>query len=44
VLNAPHTTRLSRLDETAAARRPVLRWTAARAAERLEAATPAKEW
>jgi glycine dehydrogenase subunit 2 len=26
VLKAPHTTRISRLDEAAAARRPVLRW------------------
>ena len=26
VLNAPHSTRVSRLDEAAAARRPVLRW------------------
>ncbi len=26
VLNAPHTTRISRLDEAAAARKPVLRW------------------
>jgi glycine dehydrogenase subunit 2 len=26
VLDAPHTTRVSRLDETAAARKPVLRW------------------
>jgi glycine dehydrogenase subunit 2 len=26
ILNAPHSTRVSRLDETAAARRPVLRW------------------
>ncbi len=26
VLNAPHSTRVSRLDETAAARKPVLRW------------------
>jgi glycine dehydrogenase subunit 2 len=26
VLNAPHSTRISRLDEAAAARRPVLRW------------------
>jgi glycine dehydrogenase subunit 2 len=26
VLNAPHTTRIGRLDEAAAARRPVLRW------------------
>jgi len=28
VLNAPHTTRVSRLDEVAAARKPVLRWKA----------------
>jgi glycine dehydrogenase subunit 2 len=26
VKNAPHSTRISRLDETAAARKPVLRW------------------
>jgi glycine dehydrogenase subunit 2 len=26
VLNAPHTTRIGRLDEAAAARRPILRW------------------
>jgi len=26
VLDAPHSTRVSRLDETAAARKPVLRW------------------
>lgn len=26
ILNAPHNTRISRLDETAAARKPVLRW------------------
>src|SRR5437763_14553867 len=26
ILNAPHTTRLSRLDETTAARKPILRW------------------
>jgi glycine dehydrogenase subunit 2 len=26
VLDAPHTTRVSRLDETGAARKPVLRW------------------
>jgi glycine dehydrogenase subunit 2 len=26
VLEAPHSTRVSRLDETAAARKPVLRW------------------
>jgi glycine dehydrogenase subunit 2 len=27
VRNAPHTTRIGRLDEAAAARKPVLRWT-----------------
>ena len=26
ILDAPHSTRVSRLDETAAARKPVLRW------------------
>jgi glycine dehydrogenase subunit 2 len=26
VLNAPHTTRVSRLDEVTAARKPILRW------------------
>jgi glycine dehydrogenase subunit 2 len=26
VLNAPHNTRVSRLDEVTAARKPVLRW------------------
>ena len=26
VLDAPHTTRVSRLDETTAARKPILRW------------------
>jgi glycine dehydrogenase subunit 2 len=26
VLTAPHSTRVSRLDETAAARKPILRW------------------
>jgi len=26
VLSAPHSTRVSRLDETVAARRPILRW------------------
>jgi len=26
VLNAPHNTRIGRLDEAAAARKPVLRW------------------
>jgi glycine dehydrogenase subunit 2 len=32
VLNAPHTTRIGRLDEAAAARKPVLRWRPAQAA------------
>jgi glycine dehydrogenase subunit 2 len=32
VLNAPHTTRIGRLDEAAAARKPVLRWKPAQAA------------
>ena len=26
ILSSPHTTRLSRLDETTAARKPILRW------------------
>src|SRR6202035_4011235 len=33
VLDAPHNTRISRLDETAAARKPVLRWKPEQAAE-----------
>ena len=33
VLNAPHTTRIGRLDEAAAARRPVLRWKPAEQAD-----------
>ena len=32
VLNAPHHTRIGRLDEAAAARKPVLRWKAKEAA------------
>ena len=32
VLNAPHSTRIGRLDEAAAARKPVLRWKPAQAA------------
>ena len=32
VLNAPHTTRIGRLDEATAARRPVLRWKTPQAA------------
>ena len=43
VKTAPHTTRLQRLDETAAARKPVLRWRGPAEAG-LEAAHPAKEW
>jgi glycine dehydrogenase subunit 2 len=42
VLNAPHTTRLSRLDETTAARKPVLRWKGP--AEDVDLGTAAKEW
>jgi glycine dehydrogenase subunit 2 len=42
VLNAPHTTRLSRLDETTAARKPVLRWKGP--VEDVALNTAAKEW
>jgi len=42
LLKAPHTTRLSRLDETTAARKPVLRWKGP--AEDMQADTAAKEW
>ena len=34
ILNAPHTTRLSRLDETTAARKPILRWKPASKSEK----------
>ena len=44
VRTAPHTTRLSRLDETAAARKPVLRWKAPAASTPLTPDTAAKEW
>ncbi|GAC1421450.1 MAG: aminomethyl-transferring glycine dehydrogenase subunit GcvPB [Acidobacteriaceae bacterium] len=44
VQTAPHTTRLERLDETAAARKPILRWKAPVAATPLVADTPAQEW
>ncbi len=44
VLSAPHSTRVSRLDETTAARKPVLRWKAPVASTPLEIDTPAKEW
>ena len=43
VKTAPHTTRLQRLDETTAARKPILRWKGP-AETGLEAGTPAKEW
>ena len=41
---APHTTRLQRLDETTAARKPILRWKAPVAGTPLEAESAAKEW
>ena len=42
VKTAPHTTRIRRLDETAAARKPVLRWQGP--PEEVETNTAAKEW
>ena len=44
VKSAPHTTRLRRLDETAAARKPVLRWRAPVASTPLTPDSAAKEW
>ncbi len=44
VQSAPHTTRISRLDETAAARKPVLRWKGPAASIPLTPDTAAKEW
>jgi glycine dehydrogenase subunit 2 len=44
VQTAPHNTRLQRLDETTAARKPVLRWKAPPAAEPVTIDTAAKEW
>ena len=44
VISAPHSTRISRLDETTAARKPVLRWKGPPADDALEVDTPAKEW
>ncbi|WP_263370256.1 aminomethyl-transferring glycine dehydrogenase subunit GcvPB [Granulicella cerasi] len=44
VKTAPHTTRLQRLDETTAARKPVLRWKAPAAATPLTPDSAAKEW
>jgi glycine dehydrogenase subunit 2 len=44
VQTAPHTTRVQRLDETTAARKPILRWKAPIAATPLVADSAAKEW
>jgi glycine dehydrogenase subunit 2 len=44
VLTAPHATRVKRMDETAAARRPVLRWKGPPTPEPLTVDTAAKEW
>ncbi len=44
VTTAPHTTRLQRLDETTAARKPVLRWKAPPASTPVQSDTAAKEW
>ena len=44
VKTAPHSTRIRRLDEVAAARKPVLRWKAPVAAEPVQMDTAAKEW
>src|SRR5438270_581816 len=44
VTTAPHSTRLQRLDETTAARKPVLRWKAPAALTPLAVDSAAKEW
>jgi len=44
VLQAPHATRVKRMDETAAARRPILRWKGPPTPEPLTVDTAAKEW
>jgi glycine dehydrogenase subunit 2 len=44
VQTAPHTTRLQRLDETTAARKPVLRWKAPAAQQPVQVDSAAKEW
>jgi glycine dehydrogenase subunit 2 len=44
VQTAPHSTRIQRLDETGAARRPVLRWKAPPAADAVTVDAAAKEW
>ena len=44
VMTAPHLTRLQRLDETTAARKPILRWKAPPASTPVQTDTAAKEW
>src|SRR5580658_8686614 len=44
VQTAPHSTRIQRLDETAAARKPVLRWKAPASTTPLAVDSAAKEW
>ncbi len=44
IAGAPHSTRIARLDETAAARKPILRWKASPASTPLTPDTAAKEW
>jgi glycine dehydrogenase subunit 2 len=44
VISAPHSTRISRLDETTAARKPVLRWKGPSVEDAVEVDTAAKEW
>ncbi len=44
IVSAPHSTRIGRLDETSAARKPVLRWKAPPASTPLTPDTAAKEW
>jgi glycine dehydrogenase subunit 2 len=44
VQTAPHTTRVQRLDETTAARKPILRWKGPVAPEPVAVDTAAKEW
>ncbi|HWZ12979.1 MAG TPA: aminomethyl-transferring glycine dehydrogenase subunit GcvPB [Acidobacteriaceae bacterium] len=44
ILDAPLSTRVSRLDEVTAARKPILRWKAPPASTELTPDTPAKEW
>jgi glycine dehydrogenase subunit 2 len=44
VLQAPHATRVKRMDETAAARKPILRWKGPPSRESLTVDTAAKEW